>query len=86
VGTGIPVDEQGRESVTDVPVVLSTVGEGAQRLADDAVAKARKTALVNLGSWSTINTSGKPSPERWHMSRMMSAASAAVAVARVGTA
>ena len=48
--------------------------------------KARNTSLVNLGSWSTTNTSGKPSPERRHMSRMMSAASVAVAVARVGTA
>ena len=50
------------------------------------LAKARNTSLVNLGSWSTTSTSGKPSPERRHISRMISAASAAVAVARVGTA
>jgi hypothetical protein len=52
------------------------------------LAKAWNTALVNLESWSTTSTSGKPSPDRRHMSRlgMISAASAAVAVARVGTA
>jgi hypothetical protein len=49
------------------------------------LAKARNTALVNLESWSTTSTSGKPSPDRRHMSRMIAAASTAVSVARVGT-
>jgi hypothetical protein len=34
--------------------------------------KALNTSLVNLGPWSTTSTSGKPSPERRHMSRMIS--------------
>jgi hypothetical protein len=48
--------------------------------------KARNTSLVNLESWSTTSKSGKPSPDRRQMSRIMAAASAAVAAARVGTA
>ena len=44
------------------------------------------SALVNLGSWSTTSTSGIPSPERRAISRTIRAASAAVSVARVGTA
>ena len=48
--------------------------------------KVRNTSLVNLESWSTTITSGKPSPDRKHMSQLMAAASAAVAVERVGTA
>jgi hypothetical protein len=48
--------------------------------------KARNTSLVNLESWSTVSASGKPSPDRRHKSRMIAAASAAVAVERVGTA
>ena len=40
------------------------------------------SALVNLGSWSTTNTSGIPSPEWSAISRTIRAASAAVPVAR----
>ena len=45
--------------------------------------KARNTSLVNLASWSTTSTSGNPAPDRRHMSRMIAAASVAVAVERV---
>ena len=48
--------------------------------------KARNTSLVNLASWSTTSASGNPAPDRRHMSRMITAASVAVAVKRVGTA
>ena len=48
--------------------------------------KARNTSLMNLESCSTKRMSGKPSSDRRHMSRMISAASSAVAVERVGTA
>jgi len=46
----------------------------------------RNSLLVNLGSWSTTNTSGMPSPERGDISRMIWAASAEVSVERAGTA
>ena len=48
--------------------------------------KERNTSLVNLASWSTTSTSGNPAPDRKHMSRMIAAASVAVAVERDGTA
>jgi hypothetical protein len=75
------------------PLVRSTLAlvflwyaEPTMRHEPMLLTKARNTSLVNWGSWSTTRTSGKPAPLRRHMSRMMAAASAAVAVARVGTA
>jgi hypothetical protein len=35
------------------------------------LARAWNTALVTLETWSTTSTSGKPSPDRRHMSRMI---------------
>ena len=48
--------------------------------------KARNNSLVNLAAWSTTTTSGNPAQDRRHMSRMIAAASVAVAVEYVGTA
>jgi hypothetical protein len=85
--------EKARSVSPMAPLARSTLAlvflwyaEPTMRLEPMPLAKARNTSLVNLGSLSTTSTSGNPSPERSHMSRMISAASAAVAVARVGTA
>ena len=67
-------------------LVLLRYAEPTMRHEPMLLAKARKTWLVNLASRSTMRTLGKPAQERRHMSRMIVAASAAVAVALVGTA
>ena len=75
----------GAQSVADHTVSPLHLGIGvlAVRRADykarnPALDKARNTSLVNLESWSTTSTSGKPSRDCKHMLRMIAAASAAV--------
>ena len=78
---------EGAQCVADDPVgALLWYAKPTMRPEPQPLTKARNTSLVNLELWSTTSTSGKPSPDRRHRSRMISAASVAVAVERVGTA